>query len=302
MAFAALGFALTFVDREWPTGHWPAQYAALVAGVIGLVSFAGHLVNLEQFYRVTAYINIAPVASALLLVLGGGVLGVRRRRGLMAVITSDRSGGLLARRLLPAALLLPVAKAWVQAQAIAAGFRGAEFVMVSVAGIGLAVSVWLIARRINRDPERAEQAAAELRETHEELALSAERLRLAVTGADLATWHWDLTTNVMVWSDARRQILGLPTDAPASHETLVALLHPADRDAVEAAVSRARTEGGALDIEGWSGTRSGIHGGSPGSASTSRRGRRRKSRCAGGKKWRPLARWQAASLTTSTTS
>jgi PAS domain S-box-containing protein len=65
----------------------------------------------------------------------------------------------------------------------------------------------------------------ERKEAAERLRLSEERLRLALDGARMGTWHWDLVTNEILWSDTYRQLFGLPPDAPGSYEGWLACLH-----------------------------------------------------------------------------
>jgi PAS domain S-box-containing protein len=69
--------------------------------------------------------------------------------------------------------------------------------------------------------------------------LSEERLRLALDGARMGTWHWDLVTNEILWSDTYRQLFGLPPDAPGSYEGWLACLHPQDREAADQQVRQA---------------------------------------------------------------
>jgi len=83
----------------------------------------------------------------------------------------------------------------------------------------------------------------------EELRRSEERLRLAVTGARVGTWHWDLRTDEVLWSDVNYAIFGLPPGSRVSYERFKNLLHPDDRARVEAAVRHALETRTEYDIE-----------------------------------------------------
>ncbi len=85
--------------------------------------------------------------------------------------------------------------------------------------------------------------------TEEHLQRSEERLRLALAGARLGAYHWDLATDEMVWDDTFRAIFGLPPQAPASYATWLACLDPRDRAGVEGVELEARTTGGDSAIE-----------------------------------------------------
>jgi PAS domain S-box-containing protein len=89
----------------------------------------------------------------------------------------------------------------------------------------------------------------ERKRAEEALRESEERLRLAVAGADLGTWHWDLRTGELFWSERSLAMSGLPPGTPISYEQFLATLHPDDRARVESAVERAWREGSEYDIE-----------------------------------------------------
>ena len=74
------------------------------------------------------------------------------------------------------------------------------------------------------------------------LQVSDERLRLAIDAADIGTWHWDLATDELIWSDRCKVLFGLTPDTPMSYERFLTLLHPDDRPATERAVKRALEE------------------------------------------------------------
>jgi len=86
--------------------------------------------------------------------------------------------------------------------------------------------------RVVRD-ELSERARAErgLRE-------SEERLKLALTGADLGMWDWDIVTDVVSLNDRAAQILGYdPEEVGRDFASCFRLVHPGDRAPLEAAVA-----------------------------------------------------------------
>ncbi|MEP7154765.1 MAG: diguanylate cyclase, partial [Betaproteobacteria bacterium] len=72
------------------------------------------------------------------------------------------------------------------------------------------------------------------RRAEHEITRAKERLDLALVGSNLAIWDWDLTSNVVYFSEEWEQLLGAkPTDLPGtvfSGEDVFGWNHPEDRD------------------------------------------------------------------------
>ena len=68
--------------------------------------------------------------------------------------------------------------------------------------------------------------------------------------ARLGSWEWDIQTNLARWSDAMRELVGVGADVPASYDTFVAAVHPADRDLVVRTAAQLAIDGvdTALDV------------------------------------------------------
>jgi two-component system, cell cycle sensor histidine kinase and response regulator CckA len=82
----------------------------------------------------------------------------------------------------------------------------------------------------NRDITVVKQADAELRATE-------ARLRLALSGADLGTWDWDIPTGHVSFDERWARMLGYePSDLSPDLQTWSDLVHPDDLGAVTAAL------------------------------------------------------------------
>jgi PAS domain S-box-containing protein len=67
------------------------------------------------------------------------------------------------------------------------------------------------------------------------------RLRLALAMADLGAWDWELATNRVVWDDVHARLCGYaPGECGGDAAEFLELVHPDDRDALAAAVERAK--------------------------------------------------------------
>lgn len=87
------------------------------------------------------------------------------------------------------------------------------------------------------------------KEIERALHLSEERLQFALDSADVGTWHWDISRDMLIWSDRCKAIFGLPTDVELNYELFLALLHPDDRERLDRAVMRALNSRHDYDIE-----------------------------------------------------
>ena len=105
-----IGVSLLVLDsrRCYPV----AQILTLVAALISLTALIGYAYGVESLYGMGSTTEMAIHSSLCFLALSAGVLLTRQEHGLLVVVTSDAAGGVMARRLLPAAIIIPLALGW----------------------------------------------------------------------------------------------------------------------------------------------------------------------------------------------
>jgi signal transduction histidine kinase/CheY-like chemotaxis protein len=159
-----------------------SQQAALVVLVLSVLAFAGYLYGVDNLYGNTSYV---PIASLTFVVLSAGVLCSRPQRGLMAIVTSRNLGGVMARRLLPAAVLVPLVLGWLRLRGQQVGLYGTELgvSLITVANMFVvAALVWWSARllyRIDGERRRAGEEMRAARHRAEEAREEAEKANRA---------------------------------------------------------------------------------------------------------------------------
>jgi PAS domain S-box-containing protein len=98
------------------------------------------------------------------------------------------------------------------------------------------------------DPVSGRRAAADSEERYrrlfESLHASEERLRLAKAAAGLGIHDYDVATGAIGWDARTRAIWGVGEHEPISFELWLSGVHPADREAAQAAVKRATDPSG----------------------------------------------------------
>lgn len=106
--FVLLGLALLLLDQPaWPR-LLSSQVLCLPLLLVPLAALVGYLYNSVSDGRVGAYVPMAVHSATNFLLLGAALILSRPELGAMRVIGSDTTGGRLARRLLPLAVIVPV--------------------------------------------------------------------------------------------------------------------------------------------------------------------------------------------------
>jgi PAS domain S-box-containing protein len=181
LACMLLGLGLLTVDLELRGQVRPSELLALGVILLGLVGFQGYLLGMEALFCFPAYATMALHTSMLFLLLGIGLLHARPDRGLMATVTNPATGGLIARRLLPVAVIVPIVLAWPRLQGERLGYFETEVGLAIFATSNIiifTVVIWLSARSLNRVDEARQLADASTRMALTELEQeSAERSR-----------------------------------------------------------------------------------------------------------------------------
>ena len=148
-----LGMALFWLDAEIGRSFGLAQWLALFGTVGGIAGLMGYAFSAGSFYNLFADSSMALHTWLLFTVLGVGILQARPDRGFMGPVMSQDAGGVFARRVLPAVVMVPAAIIWLRMQGQREGFFDEELgAGIAVGGIlaFLVIGTWLAARSLNR--------------------------------------------------------------------------------------------------------------------------------------------------------
>jgi PAS domain S-box-containing protein len=144
--------ALSFVLTSLPRRSGLAAAPALLAVVAGLIGVSGLLYEADTLFSVAGYPAVSLPTALLFLVLGVGSLTLQPDRSILAPFMNRHGGGAMARRLLPAVVVLPVVLGWIQLQLQLAGWYGSRvgFALYTCSNIiSFAVLIWWTARLLN---------------------------------------------------------------------------------------------------------------------------------------------------------
>ena len=199
VCFALAGAALLMVDLETRRGWRPAQLLATAGLTISSIALVGHLYGARPLYTVDRAAGMAVPTALGFFALHFGILFARPMQGGVALLTGQDAGGMLARRLLPATILVPLLLGWlwIQGRETQVYSREGGVAIFVVAVVGVLVALVLRSAYVVRGADRTREALLEreaaAREGAEratkravEAAVEAERARAAAEEASRA--------------------------------------------------------------------------------------------------------------------
>jgi signal transduction histidine kinase/CheY-like chemotaxis protein len=108
VSFVLIGGSLLALNYKTARGFRPGELACAVTAVIAILSLVAYSHYLIAFYTTATYTPASLLTSVCFFLLATGILLARADRGTLAIIVSETAAGMLARRLIPLAILLPI--------------------------------------------------------------------------------------------------------------------------------------------------------------------------------------------------
>ncbi|WP_322111870.1 sensor histidine kinase [Aerosakkonema funiforme] len=150
-----------------------AHSFTLVAFLIASLGLLGYIYGNSYFYKAgSSYTAMALHTAIAFILLCFGILFARPDRGLIAVVSSNNAGGIMARRLYPTAIAIPPIVGWL----ILSGYRSNVYtaeMAISLLGVlnvvVFAVLIWWNAKELGSIDEQRYRAEKALKEANEEL-------------------------------------------------------------------------------------------------------------------------------------
>ena len=162
--FLLIGLSLLLLDTRLRIGWRPAEWFALAAGLISLLAILGYTYSALSLTGIESFIPMALNTAVTFAALAMGVLCSRSSEGLMAILSSPGAGGVMARRLLPAAICIPAIVGWLrwigQQHGLFGHVMGLSLFVLSNILIFTAL-IWWNAGSINRTDAELQQAKSD---------------------------------------------------------------------------------------------------------------------------------------------
>jgi len=231
-------YLILYSSREALT----AQAILLAAVVIPITSIGGYLYQApgwSPFYR-TSVVSLHSAICTLFLCAGG--LSLRPASGLTRLLLSDSIAGNVARRLLPAAILLPAAVGatilYGERMGVLSNALGFATLVTSSA-LFFATAVWIVTAVMLRTENAKSQAESTRDAAERRLQVGEQRLRIALEAARLGTWEYLVESEELVTSVQCKAIYGLQATDSFQYLDLIAYIVPDQRERVQDSAEQA---------------------------------------------------------------
>src|SRR5271156_1889180 len=211
LCFVVLGVALALIPTETKRGHRPAQFLSLVPACISLMAILGYLYSVVSFYRIASFTGMALHTATALFLLSWGVFFASPDRGLAAVISSNTLGGILLRRLLPTASVVPIVIGWFRMEGQKAGYYGTEFglaMMVSINVMIFSIVIYRSGVEIDRIATARHQSELAMRTAQDGLLAMNYTFESVIDACPFPIITLDREACVQVWNRAAEKMFG----------------------------------------------------------------------------------------------
>jgi len=205
--FLLIGCALLLFNSR--LGVWLSELPTVVALIIAGVAAIGYIYGVSSLYQIGIYSSMALHTALTFILLCLGILLARPAHGLISIFTDEGMAGILARRLLPAAIGIPSVLGWLFLTWQRLGhyddtaFGFALFALSNV--IIFSTLIWMNARAVHQEEVGREQAETAL-------GLSEQRAHALIENSWDAIALFGADGVILYGSPSTPQILGYSLD------------------------------------------------------------------------------------------
>ena len=185
--FFILGSAQLLLLSGRRRNYIVAQILTIVAFLVAFLGFLGYAYGITSFYGIGSYTQMALHTAIAFILQSLGMLLAHPDRGLMAVVVKNHAGGIMARRLSPAAIAIPPILGW----SILAGYRWRAYdpetgisLLAVFNVVVFATLIWWNARELGALDKQRDRAEVALKRANEELERRVEKRTLQLSQAN----------------------------------------------------------------------------------------------------------------------
>jgi PAS domain S-box-containing protein len=179
--FFAIALSVALVDVQLGRNRArPADWLALATALTCVLAILGYAYGVRALYTLGPYTSVALHTSVAFLCCAIALLFARPEQGLVRLLSLRTSGAALARRMLPAAIVLPFLLGWLVLGGQRAGLYNAEFSLVLLVLstiVSFTALVWWNARELSGSDARRLRAELSREKSVQELRAAEAALR-----------------------------------------------------------------------------------------------------------------------------
>lgn len=250
--FLLSGLAIYLIDVKKHGRFVPSQMLALLAFTITLFAIIGYMYMAGILYQFSTYLPMAIHTAIAFIFFTTGILLARGQYGLVGVITSNNIGGIIAHKLLPVAIVVPVLIGWLMLKGHKMNLYhpelGAALVIILIISIA-SIIVWSVAKSLNKTDSDRKKFELELIKAkagdviaRKKVEVAEEMLRMATDSAELGTWFINAETREFKPSPRLKEIFGYGVNEVMPYEAAISQIvkdyQDIVRNAVEASISK----------------------------------------------------------------
>jgi signal transduction histidine kinase len=175
-AFVFVAIGILLLPRDRRVNGISSQVAAFGAVVIAFIALIGYAFGVRDFYSMQPFLGMALLSAAAFLILGLGLMFSQLTRGLPGLVADTGAAGVVARRLLPGTILLPLLFGMIRLAGEEAGFFSSELA-TSLFAVADIVTFLLLVAWSARVLRLTDRKRAELFVREREARMNSERAR-----------------------------------------------------------------------------------------------------------------------------
>lgn len=221
-----------------------SQVLAYLVGFLGLANLLGYTYGIKALYEIGRYTQMAVHTAAAFILLGFGILMVRRDRLIAKIVSGDGMGSMSARRLLPLALILPIVIAYFRIKGEHLGLfssdLGVGLVALSYILFFSAAIMW-IAAVINRTDKGRSDSLYELRKISEKLQISTDEWKRTFDSISDMIFIIDTDNNIVRANKAFLDAIKKTTDEVVGKKCYE-MLHRSDKPWPSCPLEKTKTD------------------------------------------------------------
>lgn len=227
ICFILTSVALLMFNNSTRIKWFSSEFLALFVGIVAITKLIGYLYSVEAFYAIFKYFPMSIYTAIGFLIITLAILFSNKRNEFIAEFLVSNIESSIARKLLPAAIILPISLGLIRLYLEDNGFisdeLGAGLLVACNIGIFIII-IWIYALELNKKDVLKKSAELINIET-------SNRLRLATQAGNIGVWELDVVENKLLWDNQMCALYGLTTDTfTGDYEAWRKTIHPDDAE------------------------------------------------------------------------